>query len=229
MQYLDQPFNVNTGSSRRPTPLAYEHLRAWVDKDEKFLQLRSQADLTNINKQLDESATFFISNILSRVIAQIQGETAKGFVTVKATEDGELKIYLDPDAISKLTELQTLISLAAGSNLIGKVEIQGTSQITLKAKIDFNDGSTKKIIDGNTGFRHNITSIVFTVAGETNITLRDETGIFTGAMDFGGTNEPRGMVANHELHPLKCTISEEFQITSSAAVQVSGYALYFDA
>jgi len=228
MEYLDHPFDVCTGSSRRPTPLAYVHLRKWVDKDEKFLELHSQTDITNINKQLDDSATFYVSNVIQRVIAQLIGETDKGMATIKATEDGELKIYVDARLITAIEALASSIVLQEGSDLIGKVQIEGTSQITLKAKIDFNTGDTHKIIDAATGKRHNITSIVFTVAGQTNIILRDETGPFTGGMDFGGTNEPRGMVATHDLHPLKCTISEEFQIVSSGTVQVSGYVLYFD-
>jgi len=230
MEYLDHPFDVNTGSSRRPTPTTFVHLRKWVDKDEKFLELHSQTDITNINKQLDDSATFYVSNVIQRVIAQLIGETDKGMATIKATDDGQLKVYIDADAIAAIAALATTISLAAGSNLIGKVEIQGTSQLTLKAIIDFNLGDTYDIIGiPATGKRHNITSIVFVTGGTTNIILRDESGAFTGGMDFGGTDEPRGMVANHELHPLKCTINEKFQIVSSGDVQVSGYVLYFDA
>lgn len=228
MEYLDQPFDVSTGSSRRPTPLAYAHLLKWVEPLQKYIQLGSQADIINVNKQFDSSANFYVSNVIQRVIAQLIGQTDKGFITIKGTDDGELNIYLDQDAKDLIEELKTTIVLAAGTNLIGKVQIAGTSQTPLRAVINFATAATHDIIAAVSGKKHKITTIVFTVAGETNITLRDETGGISGAMDFGGTSQPFGMVANHALVPMECTISEKFQIISSGAVQVSGYVLYYD-
>lgn len=228
MQYLDKPFDVNTGSGRRPTPLVYVHLRKWVEKDEKYLELRSQTDLTNVNQQFDDSAKYYVSNVIQRTISQLIGATEKGFATIKATEDGELKVYIDDRIIDAIEELKTEIALAEGSNLIGKVQIAGTSQAPLNAEIDFNTAATHDIIAAAAGKAHHITTIVLTVGGETNLTFKDETGNITGPLDFGGTDEPRGMVSNHVLVPLKCTISEKFQIISSGAVQVSGYVIYFD-
>ena len=200
---ISYPFRVQTGSSRRPMPTDFVHRRKYVAKDENFILIRSTEQLTNVNQQLDETLNLYASNIVSRVIAQLIGQTDSGFATIRATQEGALKVAI----ASVLTDTPPV----------------------LKAKIDFNTADTHDIIAAVTGKRHNITAIILTTGGETNITLRDETSTFTGPMDFGGTNEPRGMVAVHDLHPLKCTISEKFQIVSSGAVQVSGYVLYFDA
>ena len=200
---LSYPFRVQTGSSRRPIPTDFVHRRKYVAKDENFILLRSTEQLTNVNNQLDETLNLYVSNIIQRVIAQLIGQTDSGFATIRATPQGALNVAI----AGVLTDTPPV----------------------LKAKIDFNTADTHDIIAAVTGKRHNITTLVFTVAGETNITLRDETSTFTGPMHFGGTNQPNGMVANHDLHPLKCTISEKFQIVSSAAIQLSGYVLYFDA
>ncbi|GAG83594.1 unnamed protein product [marine sediment metagenome] len=68
---------------------------------------------------------------------------------------------------------------------------------------------------------------MFTVAGDTNLTLRGGSTNISGAMDFGGTDEPRGMVHHFGCCPLETPTGEAFRIVSSAGVQVSGYVTYF--
>jgi len=97
----------------------------------------------------------------------------------------------------------------------------------LKAKIDFATAATHEIIAGVAGFKINITSIAFTVAGETNLTLKSAATAVSGAMDFGGTNEPRGLTHGMADYGIRLTSGEAFNITSSAAVQVSGYVGYY--
>jgi len=221
---LAYKFRVATGTSRRPTPLKYEHLRKYIDKAERFISLSSIEQVTNVNQQLEQTANLFVSNVISRVIAQLIGQTDKGFVTIKGTDDGALKVYIDDFDPSASLSLE----LSAGTNLIGKVQIEGTSQTPLRAAINIATGVTHDIIAAVSGKKHKITFIMFTVAGDVSVTLRDETGAISGVMDFGGTDEPRGMVANHAQIPMVCTVGEKFQITLSSAVQVSGYCLYYD-
>ncbi|MBA7496286.1 hypothetical protein ES702_06885 [subsurface metagenome] len=268
MEYLDQPFQVSTGSSRRPTPLAYEHLRKYAELVKQYLRITNQSSLVNVNELLNLTGNLYVSNEVSRVIAQIIGQTALGFVTIKGTDDGALHVYpmggVTPgyydvkiadgddatlgaiaDAIvaagaegtisaklrrltQGLEDLKTTVSLAAGTNLIGKVQLAGMAITPLKAKIDINTAATHDIIAAVSAKKHYITTIVLTTGGQTNLILRDESAPFTGGMDFGGTDEPRGMVSNHPLVPLVCTTNEKFQIVSSGAVQVSGYVLYYD-
>lgn len=126
-----------------------------------------------------------------------------------------------------LEDLKTLVVLAAGTNLIGNVKIAGTTRTLLKAEIDSAAGGNILSIGGTAAVKINVTSLVFTVGGATNITLLSAANDISGPMDFGGTNEPRGMVANHGEMALQCGTNEAFVINSSAAVQVSGYVIYF--
>ena len=67
---------------------------------------------------------------------------------------------------------------------------------------------------------------MFTVAGEVNVTLYDGAALLSGAMDFGGVNEPRGIVMGTDGKYLECDDGNDFRIALSAAVQVSGFCLY---
>lgn len=269
MYYLDHPFNVRTLTSRRPTPTHYVHLRKYAALVKQYLRLRSQTDIVNVNDVLNLVGNLYVSNEISRVIAQLIGVTDKGWETIKATEDGELKVYpsggvlpgfmdvkvADGDdavlgtiaddvvdagaagtlsaklrrATQGLEDLKTLVVLAAGTNLIGKVDIAGSGQTCLFKKIDKTGIATHDIITAVSDKKHHITTIVFTVGGATNIILRDSTQVFTGKMDFGDVGQPAGMVANHGINPLICATNSIFQIDSDANVQISGYVLYYDA
>lgn len=203
MKSLYHPFRVTTRTSRRPDPELYDILRKWAELDEKFIQLASQSELTDVNMQLDKSYQFYVTNQISRTISQIMGQTDKGFAAIAATLEGALHVYLTGGYLLPSTRGQAVINIATAT--------------------------THDIIAAVADLSHYITSLVFTVAGEVNVTLRDETGALTGPMDFGGTDEPRGMTHSDPLCPIKCHAGEKFQITLSAAVQVSGIVTYYDA
>ncbi|MBA7495074.1 hypothetical protein ES702_05653 [subsurface metagenome] len=208
---------------RRPTPTEFEHLRRWLAVDEKYIDITNITNLKNINQQLEMTSKLFVSNVISRVIAQLLGAYGDGFVTLEGTAAGELKVKLTAADIASLIAIE----LAAGTNLIGKVEIAGTSRTVLYAKIDFSTDGNHEIVAAVSGDRICIQTIMFTVAGETNITLKTSTTAMTGALDFGGTDEPRGMTHNLGDFPLKTVAGQSFQISSSIAVQVSGFITYF--
>ena len=96
-----------------------------------------------------------------------------------------------------------------------------------KAVINIATAATHEIIAAVAGFKISIASVCFTVAGECNITLLSAATPISGAMDFGGTNEPRGKTHTLGEHPLQTGTGEAFNITLSAAVQVSGYVTYY--
>lgn len=196
-------FNPGTHTGRFPKPTRFDHLLGFASKIEQYLTIHNQEDIVNINELLEQTLNLQISNIISRVIAQVIGETGDGFITIKGTDDGALHVSVQEDPASKKT-----------------IEHED---------INFAGIATHDIIAAVAGKSHHIMSIMFTVAGEVNLTLRDETGVFTGAMDFGAASEPRGMTHNHELAPLICTVGEKFQITASHNIQVSGYVTYYDA
>lgn len=216
-------FDPATEVSRRPTPEKFEHLRRWIDADLKYIDITNITNLKNINQQLELTSKLFVSNVIQRVIAQLLGAYGDGFVTLEATEDGELKVKL---TAADLAALET-ISIAAGTNLIGQVEIAGSSHTVLNAVINFATAATHSIIAAVTGKKIKITNIMLTVAGETNLTFKSATTAISGALDFGGTDEPRGMVHSLGDFPLETASGEAFQITSSGAVQVSGYVTYY--
>ncbi len=82
------------------------------------------------------------------------------------------------------------------------------------------------IITGSAGKKIFITSIMFTVGGAVNVTLLEGGAAMSGAMDFGGTSEPRGMVSNFGFHGIELGNGKGFSINLSAAVQVSGVVCY---
>jgi len=218
-------YDPGTNTSRCPSPTNFEHLLKFITKEENYLGLHSQEDITNINNQLDQTLNLMISNIIQRVIAQVIGQTDKGFVTIKGTNDGALHVYLAETAAT----LEILATLQAGANLIGKVQIEGPAHTEQRAIISFATVATHDItLAAPTGSYH-ITSIMFTVDGDVGIILRDESGVISGPMSFGGTNEPRGMAHNFGQIPLLCAAGKKFQMTLDAIIQVSGVVTFYDA
>ncbi len=199
MEDLHYIFDPGTHTSKCPMPTTFEHLLKWVPKVEQYISLHSQEDIVNINQQLDETTNLIISNIIQRVIAQIIGQTAHGFITIKGTDAGALHVSIQEDPLS--------------------------IQTPAYAEIDFNTAATHIIAAGVAGQKIHISCIVFTVGGETNLKFIDGATDITGLMDFGGADEPRGMVACHGQIALTMSTGNDFKISSSAAVQVSGYVV----
>jgi len=223
MEYLDYPFRVSTGSGRRPTPLTYEHLRKWIEAESHVFPITSIEELTNINQYLEQQATLYISNILQQVIAQIIGEHDGGFVTIKGTQGGALHIY--PAGGSEDGKIDVL--LAAGTNTIGNVKIEGTTQEHKSKAFHVNTSPTSTIIPADGTKSHHITSIMFTVAAENDITFNDEGSGLSGAMNFGGTGEPMGLTHNFGILPLVCAAGKKFEFDLSQAQYVTGLVTYY--
>lgn len=97
----------------------------------------------------------------------------------------------------------------------------------LAAVINIATAASHTIIAAVSGRKINITSFLFTAGGDVNITLVNGSTALTGAMDFGGTSEPRGMVSNFGDNAIELTPGNAFVITLSAAVQVSGLVAYY--
>jgi len=96
-----------------------------------------------------------------------------------------------------------------------------------RAKISFAGAENKEIIAAVPGFLICIATLALTVAGQTNLTLNSDDTALSGALDLGGTNEPRGLTHTLGDYPLKTASGEAFKIDSSLAVQVSGFTTYF--
>ncbi|MBA7581849.1 hypothetical protein ES708_23760 [subsurface metagenome] len=234
-------YSPRTRTSRRPTPEKFVHLRKWIEPTEQNIALTSIEEITNINQQLELSSKLFVSNIISRVIAQLIGAYGDGFVTLQATEDGHLKVNIpdevpvtmDPVALAAGTEeigsvgllagTEEIGKLAAGEELIGHVKLAGAIQPITSKKISFSSTVAQEIVEGVALKKIKLTSLMFTVGGDTDITLQDGVDDLTGPMAFGGDNEPRGMVDNHGYLPYEIATGRSFFIKCSAAVQISGY------
>lgn len=191
-------FNPATGTSRRPTPEKFEHLRKWIDVDTKFIDITNITNLKNINIQLEQTSVLYASNVISRVIAQLIGATPEGFVTLEATDDGKLK-----------------------------VDVRAGLPTTLRKDITGAGGAHDEIIGIVTGKTIKIVNIMFTVDDEVNITFESHETAISGAMDFGGADEPRGMVHHFGDHPLEMIVGEAFKISTVGAGLLNGYVTYF--
>jgi len=189
-----KPFDPGTYTSRRPTPEKFTHDRSWIDAVIQNIMMTSVEEITNINSQIEQVGRFYISSIIQRVIAQLVASYDGGFVTLRASENGVLWTQNERER-----------------------------KAVTSAKIDFADAGDHTVVAGIAGQKIKITSLVWTVGGETNITLLDGATEITGPMDFGGTDEPRGIVITQGFLPYELTEGAAFVINSSLAVQVSGY------
>lgn len=189
-------YNPATKTSRRPTPEKFAHLRSWVAPIIRDIQITNIAEMVNINQQLEQSAQLYISNIISRVIAQIIGKHGDGFVTIEGTEGGALHVAE-----------QAVIT-------------------TKKAVINVEGAATHEIVAAVAGKKISVRSYAFTVAGDTNITWLSGATAISGPMDFGGADEPRGISHSPGNYPLETTAGEALKITSSAAILISGHLTY---
>ncbi len=189
-------YNPATKTSRRPTPEVFAHLRRWIKPVVQDIQITNISEMTNINQQLEQSANLFVSNIISRVIAQIIGKYGDGFVTIEGTAGGALHVAE-----------QAVIT-------------------TKKAVINIEGAATHEIVAAVAGKKISVRSYAFTVAGDTNITWLSEAAAISGPMDFGGTDEPRGISHSPGNYPLETAVGAALKITSSAAVLISGHLTY---
>lgn len=189
-------FNPATLTSRRPTPEKFAHLRKWIEATEQFIDLTSITEITNINQQLEQTAKLFVSNIISRVIAQLIAVHGDGFVSLKGTADGAL--YVAEQAT---------------------ITVKNT-------KIDFNTATDHAIVAGVTGKKIQMRSYALTVFGEVNLTWKSGSTAKSGAMDFGAADEPRGISRYYGKYPLETVAGEALVLTSVGAVQVSGEVTY---
>ena len=208
---------------RRPTPEAFEHLRRWIAVDEKYIDITNITNLKNINQQLELSSKLYVSNVISRVIAQLLGAHGEGFVTLEGTEDGELKVKLTAADIASLVAVE----LAAGSNLIGKVQIDGLPKTVLREDIVIAGAGRTEVVALVADEQIKICNIMFTVDAEVNITFETHEDAMSGVMDFGGTDEPRGMVHNFGDFPLATVAGQAFNISTVGAGKVNGYVTYY--
>lgn len=146
-----------------------------------------------------------------------------GEILLYGSSDGGTTWY--PVAVDASGNLQ--MEIGAGSQIIGNVGITGTTQTILTEDINFSTAIDSTIIAAHATKKNKVVSITLTVGGETNLLLKHGATAYSGAMDFGGTSEPRGWTINFWPFPLETAVNEAFIISSSLAVQVSGFVQYF--
>lgn len=217
-------FDPGTHTCKSPLPERFEQLIKTVTKEEFCIKLHGQEDLIDIDGQLDRTLNLTICNIIQRTIAQLVGRTPTGFITLKGTNEGALHVYLAGS--DETAPLHVLIE--AGTELIGKVQIEGTSREIKRAVISENTAANNEIITAVATKKICIVNIAFTVAAEANIYLNSNANHMSGAMDFGAASEPRGFVANHGNFPLETVAGEAFKIESNTVAQISGYCTYYE-
>ncbi|MBA7612233.1 hypothetical protein ES703_19469 [subsurface metagenome] len=201
MQDLFYSFDPGTSTTRAPMPTDFRHLLGWAEKLERFLTIHTHEEMININEQLNQTLNLQVSNIISRVIAQLIGLTDLGWRTIKATPEGALKVAID----GLLSDTRTLKYAPFRSNSIDPIEIVGATA----------------------GQKIHVVNLVFTVTGAVAVILYSGTDPISGAMDFGDTGEPKGAVIPLGLGPIVCRTGEAFNIDLDAAVYISGFCTYY--
>lgn len=102
-------------------------------------------------------------------------------------------------------------------------------EANLFAAIDINSAGTISVASGRAGKRMLITSITLTVSAECDLTLRSSYGAISGVMDFGGSDEPRGMALNLGNFYIELPAGSGFSIsvsTEETAIHVGGLVTY---
>lgn len=96
------------------------------------------------------------------------------------------------------------------------------------AKISFSSPGSQFIVTARGDYSLYIATIVLTVSGECDITFSFGTAGSSGSMDFGGSDEPRGIVIAMGNSPTPCG-SGSFMITATSdeSVLIGGYVSYY--
>ncbi|MBA7496100.1 hypothetical protein ES702_06698 [subsurface metagenome] len=217
-------FDPATNTCKSPLPEKFEQIIKLVTKEEYCIKIHGQEDLVDINSQLDRTLNLMICNVIQRSISQLIGRTLKGFVTLKGTDAGALHVYLTGSDPATPIDVRIL----AGTNLIGKIQIEGSSHEVKRAAIWQNTIASVQVIGLVATKKLCIVNITFTVDAEADISLNSNDVPITGIMDFGGTNEPKGFVANHGNFPLKTVAGEAFKIQSDTTARIAGYVMYYE-
>ena len=201
MQDLLYSFNAGTRASKAPMPTDFRHLLGFVTKDERFITIHTHEELIDIDEQLNQTLNLQVSNIISRVIAQLIGLTDLGWRVIEATNEGALKVAID----GLLSDTRTLKYVPFRSNSTDPIEIVGATA----------------------GQKIHVVNLVFTVTGAVSVILYSGTDPISGAMDFGDTGEPKGAVIPLGLGPIVCRTGEAFNIDLDAAEYISGFCTYY--
>jgi len=201
MEDLLYSFNAGTRASKAPMPTDFRHLLGFVTKDERFLSIHTHEELINIDEQLNQTLNLQVSNIISRVIAQLIGLSDLGWRTIKATPEGALKVAID----GLLSDTKNLLYEPIDDALLGN----------------------NVIITGSSGYKTHVETIVFTVASEVDVQLFSGANPISGLMDFGAAGQPSGIVIPLGFGPIVCGTEENFIIDLSDTVQISGFVTYF--
>jgi len=182
-------------------PTDFRHLLGFVVKDERFITIHNQDQLVNVTEQLDQTLNLQVSNIISRVIAQLWGPSDLGPRTIEATNEGALKVAID----GLLSDTRTLQYAPFRSQSTDPIEI----------------------VEASAGFKIHVVNLVFTVTGPVAVVLLSAADPISGAMDFGDEGEPKGMVLPLGLGPIVCGTNEAFNLDLDAAVWISGFCTYY--
>jgi|GEM_PF-2144107 len=121
-----------------------------------------------------------------------------------------------------------LVSVWAGGpvHITQAIEGEIIVPVIYKAKINTALAEDSTIVAAVADRKIQLRSYVLTVAGETNLTWKSGATAISGAMDLGGTDEPRGISAFLGDFPLETTAGAALVLANSIAVQLSGYVTY---
>jgi hypothetical protein len=198
--------------------------------------------MTNINQQLEQNAELYVSNIISRVIAQLIGKYGDGFVTLEATADGELKVQLaagtvaigslaagteEIGSVGLLAGTEEIGKFAAGSELIGKVECVTGSREVLQVAISGSYHNGVELIALHATKKIKIVNIFLVVSGAVSLKFMSDTANLTGVMELGDTDEPRGMVIPFGDFPMETAVNKNFKLHADGTTAIMGYCNYY--
>lgn len=95
------------------------------------------------------------------------------------------------------------------------------------APISLSTAGTKVVVPLQSGYLLFIATIVLTVSGETDISFGFGVFGFSGSMDFGGTNEPRGIVIAMGDSPAPCGAGAFSVSSGGVGIAVGGFVTYY--
>ena len=95
------------------------------------------------------------------------------------------------------------------------------------AKISLTTAGTQIVVPQQSGYFLFVATIVLTVSGETDLSFIF--GVFgsSGSMDFGGSNEPRGIVIAMGDSPAPCGQGGFSVSSGGVGIAVGGFVTYY--
>jgi len=174
-----------------------------------------------------EGRTGFSTGELEEIYAKTFGLAPEALKRLEAQTKTKATETLKPLPVAKPAVPPQKITTPAPDLIIARTPYPKWWKENLTAPINILGPATQVIVTGRADFRIWVATIVLTVSGETEITFTFGTMGLSGTMNFGGTDEPRGIVIAMGNSPASCGMGGFSIYSSGPGISVGGFVTFF--